>query len=282
MTEYTVPTPEIPETPVSPEVVAEALAPVAKTASKRTAAAKKATKKTATTAKKTAKKTATTAKKTAAKATATAKKTTARKTTTAKAAAARATKPAATAKASSSTKLLEVPVTRMRSLLAELPEPSAVRSRVEGELLVASKAIEDLVAPVVALVTGRTAEGRKHADSVVKPYVTSMVEKGTEGRKAVEDLVGPMLALVAERTAEGRKAADSAVAPYLKSIKPYVATVQAQTGDAVKAAETVVEDLRARADARAAFASNTVTPVVTEIRERTDKAVAEVRKAVGR
>jgi hypothetical protein len=43
----------------------------------------------------------------------------------------------------------------------------------------------------------------------------------------------------------------------------------------------VVQDLRARADARAAFATDTVTPVVTEVRARAEQAVADVRKAVG-
>ena len=264
MTEYTVPTPETPESTPKPEAV---VTPAAKAAPRTSGTAKK----TAPAAKKATKKATTTAKKTVKKTTATAKKAT---TTT--------TKPGATAKATASTttKLLEVPVTRMRSLLAELPEPSAVKSRVEGELLVASKAVEDLVAPVVALVTERTAEGRKAADSIVRPYVTTVVEKSADGRRAVEEIVGPMFALVAEKSAERRKAADAAVAPYLKSLKPYVATAQAQAGDAVKAAESVVEDLRTRADARAAFATH--SPVVTEIRERTDRAVAEVRKVVGR
>jgi len=49
----------------------------------------------------------------------------------------------------------------------------------------------------------------------------------------------------------------------------------------VKAAETVVENLRARADARAAFATDTVSPVVTEARARAEQVVADVRKAVG-
>ena len=137
MTENTVPTPE------TPKVVEAVAAPVTKAA-----------KKTATTAKKTVKKTTTTAKKTAAKTTTTARKTAAKTTTTAKKTAAKATKPIS-AKAPESPRLLEVPVTRVRSLLAEFPEPAAVKSRVEGEILVASKAVEDFVAPRVTEIRER-------------------------------------------------------------------------------------------------------------------------------
>jgi len=70
-------------------------------------------------------------------------------------------------------------------------------------------------------------------------------------------------------------------ATVVETVKPYVANVQNQADDAVKAAETVVENLRARADARAAFATDTVSPVVTEARARAEQVVADVRKAVG-
>ena len=54
-----------------------------------------------------------------------------------------------------------------------------------------------------------------------------------------------------------------------------------QVSEAAEAAETVVVDMRARADARAAFAVDTVTPVATELRVRADEVVARLRKVAG-
>jgi hypothetical protein len=63
------------------------------------------------------------------------------------------------------------------------------------------------------------------------------------------------------------------------TVKPLVATLQAQATEAIKAGERVVVDLRSRADARAAFAPTEKT--VAEMRARAEKTVADIRKAVG-
>jgi len=49
----------------------------------------------------------------------------------------------------------------------------------------------------------------------------------------------------------------------------------------VNAAERVVVDLRARADARAAFATDTVKHGTDELKLRADEVVARVRKVAG-
>ena len=145
MTENT--TPEVPETAETVEVV-ESAATKTTAAAKKTA--KKAAKKTTATAKKTAKKTASTTSTTAKKA---AKKTAATAKTTAK-------KTTAKVAPAEGAKLLEVPVVRVRVTLPALPEPAEVRSRVEGQILVASKAVEDVVTPLITKAQEKAAPAR--------------------------------------------------------------------------------------------------------------------------
>jgi hypothetical protein len=61
-------------------------------------------------------------------------------------------------------------------------------------------------------------------------------------------------------------------------VKPYVATVTAQATEVTEAAERIVTDLRARADARAAFATDTAT----DLRARAEAVLASLREVVGR
>ncbi len=235
--------------------------PEAAVTAKATKAAPKKTTAKKTTAKKTAAKKTTTAK--AAPKKTTAKKTTAKKTTTPKVA---PTKTSTTTEhaptgfsalvdavmgtvATESVKLFEAPVARARTLMADLPEVADLRSRFEGQLVMASKSVEDVMKPYVAAATERSQEGRTAAHEAAAPMITSVTELLTGGRKAVE-----------------------------ANVTPYVATVSAQAREAVETAEKFTGDLRARADARAAFATGTAA----DLKTRAEAVLASLREVVGR
>jgi len=110
--------------------------------------------------------------------------------------------------------------------------------------------------------------------------VKSRVEGGfVLAGKTVEDAVTPAIATLSQRTEAGRKAAQESIAPVIESVKPYLTTLSAQATEALKAGEKAWDDLRQRADARAAFGKT--EDIVTEVRTRAEQTVADLRKSVG-
>lgn len=197
------------------------------------------------------------------------KKTTARKTTARKASAAKAGAPKATARKATTRPraAAKKPATKPATTKPAAPKAEPMD---EGWVAKVESAYEELRSRVEAQVVLVS----KTIENAVNAYVHGVTEVTDEGRKAVEEVVTPLFRTIKDRAEDGRKAADEAVGMYRTGMTEIV-------DEGVKTIEGAFDTTIGIMTTTVTSVTDVVKPAATELRGRADKAVKDFREVVG-